>query len=263
MLEPWALDHHRWRKKLAWHSFQRRILQHAALLHATADAEADQLRQLGLQSPIAVVPNGVPTPDIQKQASSDGSTRQALFLSRIHPKKGLLKLVDAWAEVRPADWRLVIAGPDEDGHRLIVEKRVEQHGIGDVVSFPGSIPDDEKWEWYRDSDLFVLPSYSENFGVVVAEALTSGIPAITTKGTPWQDLHAHDCGWWIDLSVDALAATLDEATSLPSDQRRAMGQRGRNLVEAKYSWKHVAEQMIQAYTWILTGGFPPDCIRTV
>jgi glycosyltransferase involved in cell wall biosynthesis len=112
MLESWALNYQRARKKMAWYVYQRRILQEAACLHATAPMEANQLRSLGLTAPIAVIPNGVPLPDRWKQKSSDGSERQALFLSRIHPKKGLPMLLDAWADLRPSHWRLLIVGPD-------------------------------------------------------------------------------------------------------------------------------------------------------
>lgn len=260
MLEPWALKQNRWKKTAAWYAYQRRVLRSAALLHATAEMEARHLRDLGLDAPIAVIPNGVPVPKTWKQDPTDGSPRQALFLSRIHPKKGLLNLVDAWAEAHPDGWRLVIAGPDEDGHRREVARRVRTHGLDDVVTFPGTIADDAKWDLYRDSDLFVLPTFSENFGVVVAEALASGIPAITTTGAPWQILEAEDCGWWVEPRVDALAHALADATTRSDADRLAMGRRGRAVVTQQFSWHHVAAQLYDAYRWVLGDAPPPDCV---
>jgi glycosyltransferase involved in cell wall biosynthesis len=260
MLEPWALEHQSVKKKHAWYAYQRWILQSASLLHATAEMEARQLRDLGLTAPIAVIPNGVPLPGDWKQSASDGKTRQALFLSRIHPKKGLLNLVDAWAEVAPANWRLVIAGPDENNHRQKVEQRVEACGLTDVVDFPGPIDDADKWDLYRESDLFVLPTFSENFGVVVAEALASGVPAITTTGAPWQVLEEERCGWWIEPEVDALADVLRDATTRSDAERLAMGRRGRALVRDRFAWPSIAERLLEAYRWILGEGPKPGFV---
>jgi len=256
MLEPWALDHHGWKKKLAWHAYQKSILEDAALLHATAPSEARNLCKLGLDTPIVVAPNGVPIPDNYKTTPTKGDTRTALFLSRIHPKKGLLNLIDAWAAVRPEGWQLVVAGPDEGGHREVVAARARENGIEDAVSFPGSIPDHKKWTLYRNSDLFVLPTFSENFGVVVAEALVCGIPAITTTGAPWQDLEERECGWWIETGVDPLVDALDDAIHRTDQERLAMGEQGRELVREKYTWEAVAGTLASAYAWVLGDGSP-------
>lgn len=262
MLEPWALRHQKWKKRLAWVGYQRWVLRQAALLHATAPMEAEQLRRLGLTTPIAVVPNGVPLPDTWRQAPATSGPRQALFLSRIHPKKGLLMLIDAWDRVQPENWNLIIAGPSENDHRSEVEARVQEHGLEDVVSFPGPVADDDKWALYRESDLFVLPTHSENFGVVVAEALASGVPALTTTGAPWSVLEEEDCGWWVEPEVASLEAALADAVGRPDDERLMMGRRGRALVEERFSWSSVATKMRAAYQWVLGDGPRPDVVWT-
>ena len=94
----------------------------------------------------------------------------------------------------------------------------------------------------------------------MAEALAAGVPVITTKGAPWQDLETHDCGWWVDIGVEPLVQALTEAVSLTDAQRQAMGARGRALVERKYSWDHVAEEMAGVYRWLLGQGERPDCV---
>ena len=118
--------------------------------------------------------------------------------------------------------------------------------IGDPWLF-GVGSDPQKVAAYRHADLFVLPTFSENFGVVVAEALSHGLPVITTRGAPWADLETHGCGWWVDIGVEPLAEALREAMSLTDEERRAMGENGRRMVEAKYRWESVAQEMEKVY----------------
>lgn len=260
MLAPWPLSQSRAKKRVGWALYQRRDLRSATLFHATAEQEAEDVRRVGLRQPVALIPNGVDLPERYGTDRPEGEVRHALFLSRLHPKKGLVNLVQAWAQVRPEGWELVLAGPDADGHRAEVEQAVSELGITGSVRFTGPVGDEGKWDLYHSADLFVLPTFSENFGIVVAEALAAGLPVITTKGAPWQDLETHDCGWWIDIGVEPLARALAEATGLSDERRRMMGQRGRALVEEKYSWSHVADEMSAVYSWLLGHEPRPDCI---
>jgi len=181
-------------------------------------------------------------------------------LSRIHPKKGLINLIDAWARVRPEGWRLVIAGPDEGGYQAEVAERIRTSGVGEQVSFVGAVEGEAKAALYRNADLFVLPTFSENFGVVVAEALAYGLPVLTTRGAPWADLETHNCGWWIDTGVEPLAQALREAMALSDEQRHAMGARGRDYV-LRYDWGGIAAQTAAVYRWVLGQGDKPDCVQ--
>jgi glycosyltransferase involved in cell wall biosynthesis len=265
MLEPWALEQKRMKKRIALALFQQRDLDRAQALVATSEMEFENLRAFGLRQPIAVIPNGVELPepgagDAPRGRGSEERTRNALFLSRVHPKKGVLELVRAWAEVQPEGWRLRIAGPDEDGHWSEVARLIAELGLGDVVDYLGPVDGAAKAAAYREADLFVLPSFSENFGVVIAEALAYGVPVITTRATPWAELETHHCGWWIDTGVEALAGALRQATSLSVDPRRAMGERGRAYVE-RYDWEHIATQTVTLYRWLLGQGERPVCVR--
>ena len=189
MLEPWALNHRSVKKWVAWRLYQRESLSVATVLHATAEQEAENLRHLGLRQHIAVIPNGVELQTSPRLPRAVAGPRIALFLSRIHPKKGLMELVEAWRMVRPHGWRLIIAGPDEDGHRTEVERAVQQAGLTSEVEFSGPVDGTAKSDLYRRADLFVLPTFSENFGVVVAEALSRiasrSSPPVVLPGMIW------------------------------------------------------------------------------
>jgi len=262
MLEPWALKQSRIRKRIASWMYQGPCLRRAACIRATSPMEVESIRRAGFRPPIALVPNGVEIPeDVASEHDSSGPKR-ALFLSRIHPKKGLLNLVEAWHIARPKGWQLNIVGPDEGGHLVEVQSAVQQFGLQEQISFPGEIWGDARKKLYFESQLFVLPSYSENFGLVIAEALACGIPVITTRATPWQELEQKRCGWWIDTGVEPLVRALKEATALPSGELLEMGLRGRQLITEKYSWAPLGQKMIQVYEWMLGRCSKPDCILT-
>ena len=259
MLDPWSLNRSQWQKKIFWWVLERGRITSATILHATAAVEAANLRALGLTNPIAVIPCGVHLPNLMDiPCKSDSKT--ALFLSRIHPVKGLLNLVKAWELLRPKDWRVIVAGPCEDGHEAEVKKAVKEAGLEGQFVFPGPVHAEAKWDLYRKADLFVLPTFTENFGIVVAEALAAGVPVITTKGAPWRLLVEHDCGWWVDIGIDPLVAALREAIALSETDRQKMGLRGRALVRERYSWPKIAAEIHTVYQWILGGGQAPGCV---
>lgn len=261
MLEPWCLAHKAWKKRVALALYQRRALNKVDLFFATAEQELESIRRLGLRQPIAVVPNGVNVSPIGEDArvSREAAMRQALFLSRVHPVKGLMNLVRAWATVQPSGWRLVIAGPNEGGHWQEVEREITRLGLKEQINYVGPVEGKEKADLFQQSDLFVLPTFSENFGIVIAEALAHGLPVITTQGTPWKDLESFHCGWWIETGVEPLAVALRQAMALSDEERRAMGARGRAYVQ-RYDWKAIAEQTAAAYRWLLSGDSKPECV---
>lgn len=160
-------------------------------------------------------------------------------------------LIEAWSRVRPSGWVLRIAGPDEAGHRKEVENATARAGLNEVVFFSGPISPEEKDSVFLSSDLLVLPSYSENFGMAAAEALAHGLPVLTTKGTPWSTLPGMGCGWWVDATVDGLEQGLRQATLLHTNELQEMGAKGRAFMRENFSWKQVAERMISMYATVL------------
>ena len=264
MLEPWAINYKKWKKKIAWMLYQKSDLSLVTAFHATAHSEAESIRRLGFKQPIAVMPNGVHLPqttaDQLKNGASNTDKKTALFLSRINPKKGLPMLLDAWGRLAPADWQLVIAGNDDSNHLPVVERKISELGLGERVVIAGPLFGEAKEVAYRNADLFVLPSYSENFGIVVAEALGFGVPVVTTTGCPWQELQAHKCGWWVEPTPAGMEAALSEALRTTNEELSCMGRRGRRLVEKNYQWSGIAERMLEFYDWLLDGGRHPDFI---
>jgi glycosyltransferase involved in cell wall biosynthesis len=259
MLEPWALGHKKLKKRLAWWLYQRRDLKHAYCHLTTAETEARNLQRLRLGVPVVTVPNGVDVPEERPwddgsgtQRGVRGGQRIALFLGRIYPVKGLPMLVEAWARVRPRNWILRIAGPDEAGHQEQVERAVAAAGLGQVVSFTGPLEPGMKKSAFFDADVFVLPTHSESFGIVVAEALAHGLPVLTTTGAPWSILPEKGCGWCVDATVEGIAEGLRQATALDPRELHAMGARGRALVIAEFGWDRLADLMLTTYQSILT-----------
>ncbi len=247
MLEPWAINHRRWKKKLAWALYQGRDLHGAAMLHATAESEAENARALGLKGPFCVIPNGVDLAPSLPSITTDKPRRVALFVSRVHPKKGLPMLLAAWASLRPQGWELLIAGPDEDGHSGELARQIDKLGLADDVRLLGPVYDAEKAALFARADLFVLPTHSENFGIAIAEALAYRIPVLTTHGAPWELLETEDCGWWVDPTEEAILTGLRAAIALPDSVRREMGQRGAAVVAERFEWGGIAMQFHQHY----------------
>lgn len=298
MLTPWSLAQKRLKKRLALAVYQRRDLDTAAAIHATADAEVEDVRRLGLRQPVVVAPFGIAIPDpaaAPPRWSAAGGRPVALFVSRIHPKKGLVNLLEAWARLRAEPgagrrdrppWCLLVAGPDEAGHKaellalaaargLAVEDRPIR-GTGPLdtaadVVFTGPVFGAEKTALYQRSDVFVLPTHSENFGVVVLEALACGLPVLTTKGAPWGDLEdvrrpgrsgaGARAGWWIDVGVDPLVATLRQVMLAGDEELRQIGDNARWFATERYSWSAAAGTMREAYEWLIHGGAAPPCVR--
>ena len=279
MLQKWALKNKWWKKFAALALYQWRDLYSAALLHATAQSEVEDICRLRLKNKVVVAPLGVRiVSSVGRDVLSapEKKTKTLLFVSRVQRKKGLPNLIEAWSRL-PQDlrkgWQIRIVGPEQDGHVSELKAQCDRLGIGwhDCLSqsnnrtieqsniiFAGPKYDSDLVAEYSNANLFALPTHSENFGSVVIEALAHGVPVITTKQAPWSELEEFKCGWWIDDTVDALVKALKEALSLhcttttsDSGWIAQMGERGRALVEKRYTWSAVCEKMLSGYESVL------------
>jgi len=261
MLEEWSLKQSHLKKKIALKLFQFKALQNANCLHATALMEAHAIRAKGLVNPIAVIPNGIDLEEFTvKSTQNNTDFRKILFLSRIHAKKGIEVLIEAWnltsLPLRQG-WQIEIIGNGDTEYIEDLKKIVFKKGLEDSIKIMPPVFGIEKVKAYHEADVFVLPTFSENFGIVVAEALACGVPVVTTTGTPWEELNTNGCGWWIETGVNPLVDVLKKILLLKKSELQILGLNGRDLVERKYSMSAVANQMYRLYDWILN----PDLER--
>jgi glycosyltransferase involved in cell wall biosynthesis len=262
MLNPSALKFSGIKKQVFWRLLQGPVIRRAACLHATSDQEYQEIRNFGLRNPIAVIPHGIELPEASNHIITGEIDRVVLYLGRIHPIKGLDRLVRSWARVegRHSGWRLRIIGPDERGHAGELRTLVRQEGLS-KVSIEPAIFGNDKHNAFLEAELFVLPSLNENFAVTVAEALAMGIPVIASKGAPWDGLERMGCGWWIDHGVDPLVAALSTAMAMPREALKAMGAKGREWMRQDFSWERVARDMLAMYLWLAREAEPPSTVR--
>lgn len=249
MLESWILEHKPLKKKIALFLFQNRAIKRVDYIHATAQMEKNSIRKLGFNNEITIIPNGIDLSEV-KEIKTYYKTKKIVFLSRIHPKKGIEILLKAWRNSDTKGWTLEIAG---NGEAIYIANLSQIAKDLKNVRFVGAMYDEAKWNFLRSADVMVLPTHSENFGIVVAEALAVGVPVITTTGTPWQDLENYNCGWWIDLSVQNLKSTLLKVFNSPIDTLEIMGKNGKNLVKEKYDMKAIGKNMVEFYNAVLKG----------
>lgn len=317
MLESWSLGRSKLRKAVAWRLFERKNLQAAAMFHATAESERESIRDATKrlkdqetkrprweggkvekcegETRIIVAPNGVDLPDLRRRPGRQvlegkfpalRDRRWVVFMSRLHPKKGVDVLLRVWSRQKEAtgtealrdgpkatEWRvkssqtetppyrntaaphrgavLVLAGSDLIGYRKDIERMIKELGLEDSVVITGELQGELKDCLLANAYVFVLPSYSENFGIVVAEAMAWGRPVIASTGTPWQEIAEVGAGWWVEPEEGELVKTMREALGKRPEELDAMGAKGRALVAERYTWAAPAERLLEAYEKIL------------
>lgn len=249
MLEPWIVKRHYWTRKWpAIQLYQRGLVKRADCLHATADTEKDNLLRLGWNPRIALIPNAV---NLEELPIKDNWSlkRRIVFMSRLHVKKGIELLLEALSHLKPDldGYEVIIAGEGEPDYVETLKKAAISFGLSEVVKLVGGVYGAEKVCLLQSADFFVLPTYSENFGIVVAEALACGTPVITTHGTPWKELEDFACGWYIQVGLGALEKHLQKAISASEEDLKRMGLHGRKLVENKFTVQAVAQKFLGIY----------------
>lgn len=264
-LSAWARSRSRIRKFIVWNCLgQRKLLMNADCIHATCVEELKEVRAIRRTGPVAVVPNGVHCPDRNAIAKpTERDKRVVLFLARIHPKKGIDILLEAWKNLgtTTSDWELQIAGPKNHAFAEEMEALSERFRLSNV-KFIGEVIGSAKTKTFANADLYVLPTHSENFGISVAEALAHGVPGIVFEGAPWSGLNEHKAGWWIPRSLDGLTETLRTAIESTDELRFAMGRNGRDWVEKEFDWSVVGRRMADVYRWLVHGGTQPEDVFT-
>jgi len=252
MMTDWAWQHRRWRKQLASWFVHPGALAQASGWHATSPEEADDIRRRGFTQPVCVAPNGVTPPAPAELAAARAAwlalcpaaaTRPvALFYSRLHRKKRVRELIDLWASAPRGDWLLLVVGTPEDYTAEALATELATRGLSEgIVVFDGT----GRPPPYAVASLFVLPSHSENFGLVIAEALAAGVPALVTDTTPWTGLAGVQAGWCV--AWNAYPAALAAALTLARDELATRGRHGRAWMERSFSWASTARLLGEFY----------------
>lgn len=249
MLSPWAMKFKRWKKLPVWWLWQKRDLKHAAVLHVTSEIEKVWVVSCGFTNRIEEVPLGVSISE--KECLRNHSRKTLLFVGRINPIKGLENLIRAWSDCFEIavknDWQLRLVGICGSDYQKKLQMLASSFGAGSNVSFPGPKYDEELMAEYGNADALVLPSFTENFGGVVVDAMAVGLPVITSRGTPWRIVEERRCGWWVDNRPESLSRVIQELIAMPERERCSMGSRARQLAVEKYSWTAVARSVASIY----------------
>jgi poly(glycerol-phosphate) alpha-glucosyltransferase len=274
MLEPWALNNSRWKKKLAGHLFENRNLHTADCLHALCPEEVENFRAYGLENPVAIIPNGIklgtffPVPNheaITERFPKIRGRRRALFLSRLHPKKNLENLLRAWQSLESdfSDWCLLIAGSGQSAYEEQLRSFVRNSDLDKSIVFLGSVYGNDKSEALAAADVFVLPSFSEGFSMAILEAAAAGLPVLLTQQCNFSELVKAGAAHRISTDPEGIESGLRQLFKLSNVQREEMGRRGMELVQRSYNWPVIAGKMVEVYQWLSGKGTIPKHVQMV
>lgn len=259
MLYPQALQRNKWLKKAMYSIFLKKDLQGAAVIHATCTEEMQHLRNMGLKTPIAIIPNAIELDGLLGKPIVPKHIKKFGYLGRVHPRKKIETLLYVWSQLgaKTEDSELVIIGSGDDDYMKFLQLETKRLQLENVI-FTGFLTGLVKEQVIESLSYLAVPSDFENFGMIVVEALALGIPVISSKGTPWQELENYNCGWWIANDVNTFHQFFEKALQLSEAERLVMGENGRKLILEKYSSQIIAKKMVELYHWVLHKGKVPD-----
>lgn len=261
MLYPQAVQRNRWLKKGIYNFFLKKDLKKAVAIHTTCTEEMQHLRNMGIKTPIAIIPNAIELNALLKKPILNKSIKKFGYLGRVHPRKKIETLLYVWAKLgtKVRDAELIIIGSGDATYMDFLRQETQRLKLKNVI-FTGFLIGAVKEEVIESLSYLAVPSDFENFGMIVVEALALGIPVIASKGTPWQELESHNCGWWIANDVDTFYQFFEKALQLSDTEQLVMAENGRKLIQEKYDSPIVAQQMTQLYDWILNKVEKPDFV---
>jgi glycosyltransferase involved in cell wall biosynthesis len=267
-LEPYSLTKSKYKKHIVSLLYEKRNLLDSSVLIACSEKEAKHLKLIYPNKDIAIIANGIPEEFIFSPISNDfidpcPNKLKMVFLSRIHPLKGLERLFKAIHKIgvsRFKDWNIIIAGFPELNHDIFLKRLVKNLNMSELIRFEGPKFGQDKIDLISMCDVFVLPTFTENFGIVVAEALGRGIPVLTTQGAPWDELVKKNCGWWVTNNEDGIIEGLIQILETDKATFSAMGAKGRELVLSKYTWKKTTKNTIELYSYLIDKTNKPSFI---
>ena len=260
-LSPWSLAQSSLKKQIYLSLIERQNLNSAAAIHCTSESEAQYIGKFGIQTPTINLPVGLNTPvyltdaryKLQQIYNIKNNQKIILFLSRIHPKKRpdlLLQSLQFIAR-KNQDFHIILAGNGDAEYVNYLKNLANSLGLSSCISFPGFITGQNKDLLLQGSDIFVLPSFSENFGIAVAEAMAAGLPVIVTPGVQIApEIAVEQAGLVVEGEVELLAKAIAQLLASPK-LREELGENGKRLVKSRYSWQAIALSLVSVYSAIL------------
>ncbi|MFZ2060099.1 MAG: glycosyltransferase [Candidatus Binatus sp.] len=237
--------------KSLWEKVCVAVASRELVLHLTSDNEVAETRSRFPRANINLIPNGVEFPQTLHREPR-GTQLKLGFVGRLDPKKGIENLLAACRIVKERsgpDFALAIAGSGSSEYEAQLRREIDRLELGNEVAMLGDVRGEEKRRMFERTDVVVVPSFTENFAIVVAEALAHGAAVIASKGTPWKEVERVGCGLWVGNDPVSLADAIVKMSSMPIAE---MGERGRRWMAADFSWEKCASEMIALYRNILT-----------
>jgi glycosyltransferase involved in cell wall biosynthesis len=257
MLYPQALQRSSFRKRIARKLLFDEDIRRATVLHATSQAEADYIRELGFKTPIALIPNPIEIPEGLEQIKVQRVPRRIGYLGRLHPWKNLELLIESFAAVGREDAELYLMGSGDAAYVAKLHKLVRDLGLHNVV-FTGHLSGMRRYELLSTLSALAVVSRYENFCMSAAEALLCGTPVIAVKTSPWEALQAHRCGSWIDYSE--IVATMRRYIDYSPEIIAEMGERGKALIKDNYRPEKIAASFVRLYGWLRGENETPEFV---
>jgi glycosyltransferase involved in cell wall biosynthesis len=241
-LEPGALRQKFLKKYFARKIYFDHIVSRATALWACSEKEQSNLRREFPKVHVDIVSIGVDVPILKTEVldnskNQDDRIKIILVISRLNPGKGLVNLINAWGKIQDERWRIIIAGPDENNYRSIVQLEIDKLNLNKFISLIGYINPQERDNLYRQADIFALPSLSENFGIVVAEAMSYGIPVLTTNETPWTKVGLQRGCLCVGVSSSEISKGLKVLMDLSKEEKDCINKSARLFIAQNFTWQ--------------------------
>jgi glycosyltransferase involved in cell wall biosynthesis len=251
-LENWSLNHKKYKKKLGVLVLGK-FFKRANSFFVTSIEESESVEKI-VGNSVNVVKHtlGVELRNIPRNISSY-ENNNILFVSRLSKKKGVDILIKSFINIGKKNWQLTIVGPSEDLYFSELKKLVIAKNYAENINFLGPLQKNELNKLYKTASFFALPSHSENFGFVIAEALAMKLPVLTTTGTPWREINEYSCGYCIENGENNFEKYMRKMMHHSSGELKTMGENGYKLIKNSYTWSSATKNILNKYNEALIG----------
>lgn len=244
--DPRSFSQKKIKKTFAWYLYQKLFLRRADIIHCASKKEETNLKKLDSKLKTVILPFGINKTDIKKKILKKINKR-CVFFSRLHKQKGLDILIDAWSDLNNKDWKLDIVGY---GNQEYYKSKIKNSNTKNIKFLKPISSPKKKNKLFDNYDLLVLPTISENFGLVILESLSRGLPVLTTNETPWENIQTNNAGWIINYSIIELKLVLFQIFNSKKKDLISKKKNAINLAK-KYSKEKLSDKYFQVYKTLI------------